>query len=119
MIVLFVFKTREVNISKNYIIIKKVHDSPIDNKGWIKYSQTSIYDEEKKKTLQSEIDIRIGAKYSEASTPDFKDNDSLWICDYGLRGRIVDQQGDYVQLECSGGKMCWVNKKDLVYPELP
>lgn len=103
-----------------YYVTIPVHDTPMDCRGWIKYKQTSIYDKEKKKTLQGEVGIRVGAKYSEdSSLPDFKDNDSLPICDYTIGGRIVDQLGDYVQLECAGGKMCWVNNKNLIYPEIP
>ena len=103
-----------------YYVSIPVYDSPIDYKGWVKCKETDPYDKNNKELVQSDVSIRIGAKYSGASElPNFNDDTQVQICNERIGGRITKRHGDYVYIEGIGGSIYWVHKDDIVYPDIP
>lgn len=101
-----------------YQVSIPVYDTPSDCFGWVKYNQTSDYTVENQKLLLDPISIRIGAIYSYTGPSDFNTESKL-IVEEERRGRIIAEQGEYVKVMFAGGDEFWVNKKDIVYPEIP
>ena len=103
-----------------YYVSIPVYDTPMDYKGWVKCKETEPYNESTQQLLQSDVRIRIGAKYSvQSELPDFYNESQLLTCTEDIGGRIEKRQGDYVYIFGTGGSAYWVHKKDVVYPDIP
>ncbi len=104
-----------------YRVSISVYDTPSDCIGWIKLNQTKTYTKENQKNLKQPIGVKIGAIGSESYSgqPDFDNINLNRVFDYEGIGKIVNEQGDYVQLLFAGAQEIWVSKNDLVYPKIP
>lgn len=93
-----------------------VYDSPINMKGWIRESETSEYNKDKVKSVQSDVTVKAGADVYEAD--DFSSINLVkpTKADGSDRGRIKEKKEGYVCISCPGGRTIWVSEKDVVYP---
>lgn len=102
-----------------YYVSIPVYDTPMDYKGWVKCVNTEDYNEKNQQLVQSDVSIRLGAKYTEsASLPDPNDESQWKICEEEIGGRIIMEQDGYVYIEGTGGSVYWVKKDDVVYPPI-
>lgn len=95
-----------------------VYDSPMNMKGWIKETDTTPYNKENQKLVQSDVNIKAGTPVYE--TYDFNKISSIETVKliYDKRGRLVERENGYVLLSCPGGEVIIVKEQYIVYPEI-
>jgi len=93
-----------------------VYDSPINMKGWIRESETSEYNKDKVKSVQSDVTVKAGADVYEADDFNSISTANPTKADGSDRGRIKEKKEGYVCISCPGGRTIWVSENDVVYP---
>ncbi len=105
--VMFAGYTTEDNV---WLFVRfKTYDTPTNNRGWIRESNTEKYTKENQK-LVKDIIIPKGIL-----GVDKNESDKSTIDEPGL---IEKEDGDKVLILFAGGKEVWYYKKDIKYPPL-
>lgn len=98
-----------------YVLVPTL-DSPSNNRGWVRESDTVPYTEEVQKLVQEPICIKIGADIYEGYDYDQALSTDPVVLDYELQGRIEQRRDGYAQILCPGGNVCWVKEDDMIFP---
>lgn len=94
------------------------YDSPCNNKGWIKESDTEAYTKDKVPLLQSDVEIKSGAEVYE--TYEFKDIKNTVPQKLSMQdsGRLQEKKDGFCRISQAGGKDIWVKESSIIYPEV-
>ena len=94
------------------------YDSPINNRGWIKESDTTAYTKDKIKLVQSDVEIKAGAEVYE--TFEFKDIKTTTPIKLIMKdsGRLLEKKEGYCRIFHAGGRDIWVKESSVIYPEV-
>ena len=94
------------------------YDTPSNNRGWIRESDTTAYTKDKVKLVQSDVDIRAGSEVYE--TYEFKDIKT--IAPIKLKamdgGRLEEKKDGYCRISLAGGRDIWVQESCVIYPKV-
>ena len=90
-------------------VVFRTYDTPTNNRGWIRESNTEKYTKENQK-LVKDIIIPKGTLGV--------DKNENYVESYDQFGFIEKQEEDKVLIMFAGGKEAWYYKKDLKYPSL-
>jgi len=95
-----------------------VYDTPTNNRGWIKESDTIAYTKDKIKLVQSDVEIKAGSEVYET----FEFNNIKTTTPIKLtmidRGRLEEKKDGYCRISQAGGKDIWVKEISVIYPEV-
>ena len=102
-----------------YVYAPMLIDSMQDFYGWIPEGAVVAYTEENQKLAERIITVKKGTKVYDVTKYEFKDIPKATPMELNsdTNGEIVERKEGYVRLECLGLFSCWVEEKDLVYPE--
>ena len=94
------------------------YDSPINNRGWIKESDTTVYTKDKMKLVQSDVEIKAGSEVYE--TFEFKDIKTTTPIKLIMKdsGRLLEKKEGYCRIFHAGGRDIWVKESSVIYPEV-
>lgn len=94
------------------------YDSPCNNKGWIKESDTVAYTKDKVSLLQSDVEIKAGSEVYETS--EFKDIKNTVPQKLSMQdsGRLQEKKDGFCRISQAGGKDIWVKESSIIYPEV-
>ncbi len=90
-------------------VVFRTYDTPTNNRGWIRESNTEKYTKENQKLIK-DIIIPKGTLGV--------DKNENYVESYDQFGFIEKQEEDKVLIMFAGGKEAWYYKKDIKYPPL-
>lgn len=93
------------------------YDSPENNRGWLKESDSVPLTKEKVKLVQN-IEIQAGSEYYE--TEEFKDIKTTTPKKFEMLdiGWLVEKNEGYCKVSQAGGRTVWVKESSIIYPEV-
>lgn len=95
-----------------------VYDTPVNNKGWVKESETVPLTEVNVKLVQSNVTLRKGTPiYNVDSIMQIKSAQPT-ITSNDILGRIERRQDAFVNIMTNGGWYFWVDAKYIIYPRV-
>ena len=94
-----------------------VYDTPMDNHGWIKEKDTVELTKDNREKVRSRVSVKNGEDiYSVTSISEIPKATPKKAVN--ISGKIEEEKNGYVRLSVAGGEEFWVEKKDIVYPEV-
>lgn len=95
-----------------------VYDTPMDNRGWIRETNTAALTEENRTLVKNGVYLEKGTSiYEVDSSENIQESMPTKLLN-GVSGRIDRATEVYVYIECGGGWSFWVEKKHLIYPKV-
>lgn len=86
-------------------------DTPSNVKGWISIENTTQITQENIKDIYGPVGVLKGTVVAD------EENDKI-VLEMDYQGIIVKSDSDRVYIDVAGGLSFWVNKEDVIYPEL-
>lgn len=93
-----------------------VYDTPMDNRGWVRETDTVALTEENRTLVRNGVYLGKGTPIYEVTSSENIPGSRSTILVNDILGRIDRTTEGYVYIECGGGWSFWVEKKYLIYP---
>lgn len=100
-----------------YVIIP-TYDCPINNRGWIRESDTVPITKENQKLIQSNVWVKKGTEIYEVFEFDKISTTTPTKLAYDASGRLEEKRDGYARISCAGGWDFWVEEKYVIYPSV-
>lgn len=95
-----------------------VHDSPMDNFGWVPEEYTQPLTKQNQKQVQSDVTVKKGTEVYEVYEFEMIKSSKPIKLNNNANGRLEEKKNGLVRLSCAGGWGFWVNEKYIIYPSI-
>lgn len=93
-------------------VVVPVFDTPSNNRGWIRESDTQKYTKQILKNIEAGIIIRKG-------TIGYNSGGGEVVTEQDSKGLVEKRENGKVLVMFAGGYETWYNEEDLAYPDIP